>query len=188
VWAVAPISTTTSFTTTFSYTLQNIGYTPQADGIALVFQNTSNTALGDGGGYIGADISNSVGSGVQTWFNNHLGFFQNSAYNAKAAPFDLGNTGSLAGTETVSYDAAGGLLSMTGTINGIPVSDSLAVNLNALYGPTMYVGFTGGTGLSESDQRITAWNGINAVPVPPSAFLLAPGLLGLIGMKKRFKA
>jgi choice-of-anchor C domain-containing protein len=29
---------------------------------------------------------------------------------------------------------------------------------------------------------------VSAVPVPPSVLLLAPGLLGLVGLKKRFKA
>ena len=163
VWAVTPVSTTTSFTTTFSYTLQMTGYNPQADGIALVFQNTGNTAIGDGGGGIGVGGTNWVGSGVQTWFNNTLGFFTGgNPYGAQGAPFDLGSTYTLTGTEAVSYNATTGMLSMTGNVNGTPVSDSLAINLNTLYGSTMYVGFTGGTGLSESNQYITAWSGVTS--------------------------
>jgi hypothetical protein len=39
-------------------------------------------------------------------------------------------------------------------------------------------------GATYFDMKLTA--DVNPVPLPPSAWLLAPGLLGLLGVRKRF--
>ena len=198
-WVNTPIPTANSFTTTFNFTLTYApplsGWplpAPQADGITFAFQNSSTSALGTGGGSLGVGgIPSAAGSAIQTWSNNTVGFFgpgqDPAALTIKAAPFDLGDTSPLAGSETISYNAVTTMLTMTGQINGSPVSDSLAINLASVYGATVYAGFTGGSGVGGSDQEITYWSGITAVPVPPSMLLLAPGLLGLVGMRRRFK-
>ncbi len=49
---------------------------------------------------------------------------------------------------------------------------------------TYYEGFNGGYVTSTSVNGTFA---VSAVPVPPSMLLLAPGLLGLVGLRKRFK-
>ena len=144
VWAVDPISTTSSFSETFSFSLTYAAPLPpyttseittQADGITLAFQSTSNTALGGGGASLGVGgIPNAAGSAIQTWSNNRVGFFgagqdpaiiypstpgSTLADYIKPAPtgLDLGNTSLLTGTETVSYNATTDTLTMTGTIS-----------------------------------------------------------------------
>jgi MYXO-CTERM domain-containing protein len=196
-WGTAAWDATTSFTTTYSFSLDeagskaNSGFGAMADGFAFVLHNDSSgiSALGGDGGDIGyAGINNSVASIVQTFDNNEVGFATSSGwpFGAPTAPGNLGAASLVTGTQTVSYDAANHLLAMTGTIwiDGTPhsVSDSQAIDLST-FGNTLYAGFTGATGGAWADQRITSWT---VTPVPePHAIVLALAGLGMIGAMAR---
>jgi hypothetical protein len=152
-----------------------------ADGISLAFQNSGTSAIGAGGGDLGYTGLNGVGSIIQTWGNNTVGLNTNgNAYSTKATPLHLGDAKLVTGNETVNYNAATHLLSMTGSLNvagtSYAVSDTATVNLSEKFGATMYAGFTGATGGSYADQRITSFNVISAVPEPQSYALMLAGL------------
>lgn len=198
-WATTPWDVTTSFSTTYSFSLAEAGslveWGAMADGFAFVLHNApaGGSALGGGGGDIGyAGISNSVASIVQTFDNNQVGFATSSGwpFGAPSAPADLGAASLVTGTQTISYDATSHVLAMSGTlylngdlINGYGVSDSTSIDLATTFGNTLYAGFTGATGGSWADQRITSWT---VTPVPePHAIVLALAGLGMIGAMAR---
>ncbi len=195
-WLANGLSTTSSFSATFSFSLASPfvdGGEPvgtMADGISFAFQNINNTsAIGCAGGNIGYGCMGAVGSVVQTWFNNTAGLnIDGNPYNTQLAPTDLGFRALVTGTETVSYNASTSLLSMTGTLNVdgnlFNISDSVTINLNTQFGPNMYVGFTGATGASYADQRITSFEMTTAVPEPETYAMMLAGL-GLLGFAAR---
>jgi hypothetical protein len=194
-WVNDAISTTTSFSSTFDFSLKGYTSGSMADGIGLVFQNVGNNVTGNGGGDIGywnLGGKGAVGTGslIQSWTNNTAGISTNGVVQGlKAAPFNLGAANNVTGSETVSYNATTHELTMTGTFLDVKtgmsyaVSDSGAVNLDAKYGSTMYIGFVGGTGGTGADQRITSFS-VSAVPEPESYAMLLAGL-GLVGFVAR---
>ena len=97
------------------------------------------------------------------------------------------------GTETVSYDASTHMLTMNGNLNldgmNHAISDSASIDLAAKFGPTMYAGFTGGTGGSYAFQYITSAS-IAPVPEPETyALMLAGlGLLGVVSRRRKLNA
>jgi hypothetical protein len=81
-WVADAISTTTSFTTTFTFSMKGNDSGSMADGIALAFQNVGNNVTGVGGGdvgywNIGGSGSSAVGSVIRTWTNNDYGLSTN---------------------------------------------------------------------------------------------------------------
>ncbi|MTV37153.1 PEP-CTERM sorting domain-containing protein [Duganella radicis] len=195
-WLTQSISTSQSFSTTFSFSLKGNDSGKMADGIALAFQNIGNNVTGTGGGDVGYwnlgdQGAAAVGSVILTWHTNDYGLSTNGVVQGlKDAPFNLGAANYVTGSETVSYNALTHELTMTGTFldrstnTSYAVSDARIVNLSEKFGGTMYVGFTGGTGGTDADQRITAFSLTSAVPEPESYAMLLAGL-GLVGCASR---
>jgi len=190
-WIKNAVSTAQSFSVGFSFSLQGQGFNGNmADGIALVFQNKGNNVVGNGGSDVGYWSLDGAGSIIQTWHNNTIGLSTNGVVQGvKSADWDLGASQNVTGNETVSYNAATHVLTMTGSFldgsTGIThtASDSATVDLGAKFGNSMYLGFTGGTGGSYADQRITAFD-VSAVPEPDTYAMLLAGL-GLVAFVAR---
>ncbi|MET0265730.1 MAG: FxDxF family PEP-CTERM protein [Duganella sp.] len=195
-WLDQAIGTGTSFSASFSFSM--VGWSVRsrmADGIVLALQNRGNNVVGG----IGADLgyanlngsgASAVGSVIQSWNNNRVGLsIDGLPSSAKAAPFDLGGAYYVTGDQTVSYDAVTHELKMTGTLYDhihdtiYRVGDSATVDLAARFGSQMYLGFTGATGVSYADQRITSL-AVTAVPEPETYAMLLAGL-GMMGFVAR---
>ena len=162
-----------------------------ADGITFALQAGGNNVIGNGGGDIGYGGLNAVGSVIQTWDNNRVGLnVDGDPFNTNSAPADLGAANLVTGSETVSYDVLSQILTMSGVLNVdgnvFNISDSKNIDLAAQFGGGIfYAGFTGGTGLSVADQRITDFS-ISVVPEPNTAALMLEGL-GLLSVVARRK-
>lgn len=167
-WLLKPVSTANSFTAEFTFYLQSHdnGFGPQGDGFAFALQGWSNSALGRGGADVGYGglFGRAVGSVVQTWDNCRIGLdTTGNPFNAPASPVRRGACALLkTGTQTLRYDADTHLLSLAGAFSvfdnpGFVLTQSVEVDLAARFGPLMYAGFTGGTGIAQSDQRIRSF-------------------------------
>lgn len=184
-WLTAAIPNA-SFSVSFSFSLAKGTFDPMADGIAFAIQPEANFIVGGGGGDIGYTGLGAVGSIIQSWDNNRLGLntngelFDINGPTMPVAPADLGAASLVTGSQFITYDAGTHTLSMTGTLNVdgtiYNVSDSVGIDLESKYfGSQLYIGFTGGTGLSHADQRITAF-ALNPVPEPAEWALMLAGL------------
>ncbi|RCS59380.1 lectin-like domain-containing protein [Parvibium lacunae] len=158
-WATQPLSSSQSFTTELDFSLR--GTARQADGLALVLQNTGTDFVGMNGGCLGVcNLPNWIGAVVQTWDNNRLGFASN-AQAAKSAGVDLGNHALIQGHLIVRYDASRKLLEMTGTLvtDGVvrPINDTLSIDLSARFGPRFFIGVGAATGGAAAEQIVSQW-------------------------------
>jgi len=179
-----PISSSSNFSSTFNFSLVAGTFgLPQADGLTFTVQSVGATALGSGGGCVGAcGIVPSVGIAFQSWQNDHATIFTNG--NVYGGTQGLGNF-SLGGNPVdlvnVSLQYSGGVLSYTATniSTSQSISDSLAFNLSTL-GPDVYLGFTGGAGLSDSFEDVHNWNlVVSQTPLPSTWTMLIAGFVGL---------
>ncbi|WP_028534280.1 lectin-like domain-containing protein [Paludibacterium yongneupense] len=192
-WITAPLSTASSFTSTYSFSLSSpfAGSRSMADGFAFALQGIGNTVVGGNGGNIGYTGLHAVGSVIQSWGNNTAGInTDGNAYDTKAAPANLGHASLVTGTETVSYNAVSHLLSMNGvlTVDGVSytISDNASINLATRFGSFMYAGFTAATGGSFADERITSFS-ISPVP-EPETYALMMSSMGMIGALARLRS
>ena len=152
------------FNTAFSFQLTS----PNGDGFCFVIQNSSATALGNGGGSLGYygvnrslavkfDLYNNAGEG-----NNSTGSFVNGA-NPYTPATNLTPSGvDLHAGRVLNCNAGYDGTTLTWTITDPSNSDtatvSSTVNIPALVGTsTAWVGFTGGTGGSTCQADIINW-------------------------------
>ena len=175
---LAPISSSSSFTSSFNFTLtanpsNPDGISPQADGITFIFlaDPSGATALGGGGGGVGASgLSNNIGISFRSWDNNHSIIFTNgNVFDPSVHAFGNFNLGDQDDVVLVTIIYIGNVLIYTAknTSTGVTIGDSLAFDLASL-GPSVYLGFTGGTGLGYSYQDVHDWdlNVTRGVPEP----------------------
>ncbi|MCW5735311.1 MAG: PEPxxWA-CTERM sorting domain-containing protein [Enhydrobacter sp.] len=192
-----PFLTTDGFTTSFTLTLTNTGFDPLADGITFILQNDPNglNAVGGGGG-VGADgLAFNIGVALRSWDNNQARIFTNGNIYANAGSrgnFNLGDQDDVVDV-TISYLA--GVFSFTAYnyATDVLISGSRNFNLASL-GPSVYVGFTGATGLSHSLQEVSNWDfailsgaGVGGVPEPATwaMMILGFGALGVAARRRR---
>ena len=185
-WFATPLSTSQSFSETFSFVLAANGSYPMADGISFALQNQGTNVVGGGGGDVGFSGLGAVGSVVQTWYNNTVGLNTDGyAYDTTGNPNEfMGGNAQVTGTETVAYDASTQTLSLNALVDGYSFSQQANVDLASIYGASVYAGFTGGTGGAGSVQTITSFSPLTAVPEPGSIALMLAGL-GLVGTAAR---
>lgn len=191
-WATTALSTSLAFASSFEFSLTASDFDPMGDGIAFVIQASGTNALGGGGGGIGLEGLDAVAFVIQTWDNNRLGFTESTGFPfpAPAAPVDLGAASLVTGYLLVGYEPSINSLSFLGgvVVDGTehPILEVLNIDLASRFGSTVTIGFTGGTGLSYADQRVTNFT-IIAVPEPETYALLLAGL-GLVGWQLRRRA
>lgn len=185
-WLDNAISTESSFTVKFDFYIQG-----NADGISFALQNQGLQALGNSGGYIGYSGLNAVGSVIQTWSNNNLGInVDGDPYHTPHSDFGLSST---YGNEIINYDVINHVLSVAGIIYSLDnpysnylINDSANIDLYNRFGSSVFIGFTGGTGMAASVQKINNFSVVSAVPLPSSIWLFSSVFAGfsLFGRRK----
>lgn len=178
-WHRSPITlqSTSSFVTRFQF---RMGGGTSGDGFAFVVQGNDTMALGGGGGALGyGGIGRSVAVKFDAYQNagepndNHLAVLVNGSMVAIAptpAPFRLADNA--VHTAWVVYDGVGKRLLVnleqgaTNVTSSWPVL-TVPIDLPAIVGDTMLMGFTAGTGGAVQEHRIENWSFTAGVaPVP----------------------
>jgi len=187
--APLPIGPNTSFATRFVF--RQHGTADGADGLAFVIQGVGADTLGAAGGGLGyggvtkslaVEIDSFQGPGDPS--GNHVGIVLNGEtathLQAHTPAFDLEDGASH--TLWVEYDGPAKVLRVF-LAQGVviarpttPVMTATGLDLEALTAGPAWFGFSSGTGGSNNNHDVEAWNlnvNANALPAPP--VLVAPG-------------
>jgi len=192
-WFTTPVSIQ-SFSTTFTFQMTNTTSNTIGNGLTFVLQNTGTKALGPSGGGLGygpdkpsnpspssnAPIANSVAVKFDTVNNagegvNSTGLYINGASPTTPATTLGGGINLRSGDVfkvVISYDGTKLKMVITDTANtSRTCTASWLVNVPGIVGGnTAYVGFTGATGSSVSNQDIISWTyGSNTMPPPATS-------------------
>ncbi len=158
-----------SFSAYFSFEISEPG-NDGADGMVFVIQTQSNAAGGAGGGIGYQDISPSLGIEFDTWYNNalsdpsgnHIGLDIDGSLVSlvTASPPDDASLESGIWHVWVDYDGLSDALEVRmNTSNSRPTTATLtsSIDLEAVFGPDVYVGFTSATGTAWAYHEILSF-------------------------------
>ncbi|HEX8311181.1 MAG TPA: PEP-CTERM sorting domain-containing protein [Chthoniobacteraceae bacterium] len=180
------------FTASFTYLGTN-----GADGFVFVLHNDDINALGDSGGERGytdssgkagstSPVSPSVGIVTSIFGSDQIGKGVNGVQSELTGPgFDL-TAGAINYTITYNPAVAADALNVSATNGTTTFNRSFTVGNPAtvLGSPTAFVGFTGGTGGSTSNQQISNFS-YTPVPEPSTLGLLGLTTIGVAALRRR---
>jgi hypothetical protein len=191
-WFTTPVNIQ-SFSTTFTFQITNTNSNPIGNGLTFVLQNAGTKAVGPSGGGLGygpdqasnpspssnTPIAKSVAVKFDTVNNagegtNSTGLYINGASPTMPATTLGGGINLRSGDlfmVVISYDGTKLKMVITDTANTSQTcTSSWLVNIPGIVGGnTAYVGFTGSTGNSVSNQDIVSWTyGSNTTTTPPT--------------------
>ena len=191
-----------SFSTYFKFQItQSAGTQGGGDGLVFVLQNTGPKAIGSGMGYSG--MGKSLGIEFDTFQNNgnkdidgnHIGIDSNGNLRSlvsTSAPTSF-NNGNI-WNAWIDYD--GTTRNMQVRVSQTDIRPTAAALSYSLYLPSivnpssLYVGFTSGAGNKEKGtHEILSWkfyDTYNPVPLSSAICFLGSGLLGLLGLRRRY--
>jgi hypothetical protein len=206
LWFATKQDVQKGFVSTFTFRITGMGGATDAngmnggDGFAFVVQNTSNTAFGIAGSYMGYEIANSVAAEFDTWRNgnfvalepssNHVGV--QSAGTGTNSPFASHYKGAAAVGPNMSNGAlhTGRVFYQSNSMsifvdNMVTPALTIPINLSTLLSldsGKAFVGFTAGGAGTFENHFLSSWD-FQSLAEPSSAITLLVSLM-LIGRRR----